>query len=169
MKNILYVKIFDNGKMYVGITNNFDRRMYQHQWSAYSENSNLQVHRAMRKYGHRTEIWAEGISDRDLIFDLEKQTIQQLRELGLSLYNTVEGGLAGLGEMYGLSGVSNPNSKPAEYYESNETTRQNFKRTCIRQGWSFYDFDEIFSSRVSRKDGIRKDIYYTYKKKGEDW
>lgn len=89
--------------MYVGITKNFDRRMYVHQYDAYIRNSKLPVHRAMRRHSH--------------------------------------------------------------------TTRVNFRRTCDRQGWNFDDFEEVFSRRVSRKDGIRKDTFYIYKKKkeSEEW
>lgn len=88
----LYVKIFDSGKMYVGITNNYDRRMYEHQKDAYTRNSNLPVHRAMRKYNHKTEIWADGIDDRDLLNRLEIQTIAQLKDAGVELYNISLGG-----------------------------------------------------------------------------
>lgn len=69
--NLLYAKIFENGKIYIRITNNFNNRMYQHKYDAYKYNSKLPVHRAMRKYNHRTEIWAEGIDDRELIELLE--------------------------------------------------------------------------------------------------
>lgn len=168
MSNILYVKKFDNGKMYVGITNNFDRRMYMHQWEAYSKNSQLLVHKAMRKYSHTTEIWAECIDDRDLIYMLEAQTIKQLKDEGIELYNMTDGGLDEMGTTYGMSGQLNPNSKSIEYHATKDTTRRNFRRTCDRNGWNFEDFEEIFSRRVARKDGIRKDTYYTYKKR-EDW
>lgn len=37
--NLLYAKIFENGKIYIGITNNFNNRMYQHKYDAYKYNS----------------------------------------------------------------------------------------------------------------------------------
>lgn len=157
--------------MYVGITKNFDRRMYVHKYDAYIRNSKLPVHRAMRRHSHTTEIWADGIDDRDLIYMLEEQTIKQLKDNGVHLYNITNGGMNEIGSTYGMPGALNPNSKPVEYYETNDTTRVNFRRTCDRQGWNFDDFEEVFSRRVSRKDGIRKDTFYIYKKKkeSEEW
>lgn len=163
MNNVLYVKIFDNGKMYVGVTNNFDKRMYQHQSDAYCKNSQLVVHKAMRKHNHKTEVWAEGIADRELILELEKQTISQLKCFGVELYNMTDGGETHT--MPPMSGELNPNFRGSNYYETKATTRVNFRRTCRRCGWNFDDFEEIFSHRVSRKDGVRKDKYYTYKRR----
>lgn len=39
---MLYVKIFDNGKMYVGITQNFYKRMFVHEKDAYKKCQNSQ-------------------------------------------------------------------------------------------------------------------------------
>lgn len=167
MKNTLYVKIFDNKKMYVGITNNFDRRMYQHQREAYDANSQFMVHKAMRKHSHTTEVWAENIDDRELIMQLEVQTISQLRELGIELYNMTDGGENN--PILGMPGMLNPNSRPADYYELTPILRQNFRRRCSRMGWSFDDFEEILNHIIVREDGTRRDRYYTYKRKKEDW
>lgn len=93
---VLYVKIFKNKKMYVGVTNNFERRMKQHNDNAYLKNSKLLIYRAMRKYSHATEIWASGIYDRELIYMLEKQTIKQLKDYGIGVYNLTNGGVWGL-------------------------------------------------------------------------
>lgn len=89
---MLYVKIFDNGKMYVGITQNFYKRMFVHEKDAYKKMSKLPVHCAMRKHNHRTEIWANNIDDRELLYMLEKQTIAQLKSYGVILYNATSGG-----------------------------------------------------------------------------
>lgn len=87
----LYVKIFDNGKMYVGITNNFNKRMREHK-RASANGSELFVHSAMRKHSHYTEIWADGIDDRELLCQIEMQTIAQLKDIGIELYNLTDGG-----------------------------------------------------------------------------
>lgn len=97
MNGTLYAKIFDNGKIYIGITSNFGRRMVEHKYNAYTKNSQLPVHRAMRKYNHRTEIWAEGIDDWELLNQLEIQTIAQLKDIGVILYNISLGGDGVLG------------------------------------------------------------------------
>lgn len=116
MENCLYVKIFENGKMYVGITNNFEKRMYQHNKRCYSEKSTLPLYNAMRKYSHRTEIWAEGIDDRELLNQLEIQTIAQLKEGGIELYNLSKGG-------EGVVGLDRSGSKNSMYgkHHSKET------------------------------------------------
>lgn len=62
--------------MYVGITNDFDIRMYHHDRNAYSKKINLPVYNAMRKYRHRTEIWADNTDDRELLNQLEIQAIE---------------------------------------------------------------------------------------------
>lgn len=154
----LYVKIFENGKMYVGITNNFDRRMYEHQHDSYIQNSQLPIHRAMRKYSHRTEIWAQGIDDWDLLCELEKQTIAQLKEEGIELYNCTDGGEGIIGIEL-KRGQEHHNSKPMEYYKNKSTERSKFKRTCKNNNWDFKHFKEIDSGE---KRGSAKKYYYIY-------
>lgn len=162
MKNCLYVKIFDNCKMYVGVTGNFDKRMYQHQNFAYSRNSQLPVHRAMRKYGHKTEIWAEGIMDRELILELEKQTISQLREAGVELYNLADGGQGN--QMYG---ENNPSAKDKYHYETSSVLRKTFKRVCANRNWNFDDFKEIFDKRYKAPNDQTMTKYYYIEIGGE--
>lgn len=52
----------------------------------------LPVYNAMRKHSHYTEIWADEIDDRELLYQLEIQTIAQLKEYGIELYNLTDGG-----------------------------------------------------------------------------
>lgn len=94
---ILYLKIFDNGKIYVGITNNFKRRMKEHEHKAFVENSNYPVHKAMRKHKYFNVVCTENIEDRELLNLLEIQTIQQLKEENVKLYNVTKGGEGILG------------------------------------------------------------------------
>lgn len=162
MDNCLYVKIFKNGKMYVGITNNFDRRMYMHQYEAYIKNSDFFVHRAMRKYDHKTEVWAKGIKDRELINQLEIQTIEQLKEYGIELYNIAEGGQGN--QMYG---DKNPSAKDKIYYKTNSVLRKTFKRVCNNRNWKFDDFKEVLDRRYKAPNGQTMTRYYYIEKEGE--
>lgn len=140
--NLLYAKVFENGKIYIGITNNFNNRMYQHKYDAYKYNSKLPVHRAMRKYNHRTEIWAEGIDDRELIELLEIQTIKQLKENGIGIYNVTDGGESIMGILK-LKGENSPIATSKEYYESHPVERGCFKKVCRNKNWNMEDFMEI--------------------------
>lgn len=140
--NLLYAKIFENGKIYIGITNNFNNRMYQHKYDAYKYNSKLPVHRAMRKYNHRTEIWAEGIDDRELIELLEIQTIKQLKENGIDVYNVTDGGESIIG-VTNLKGENSPIATSKEYYESHSVERSCFIKVCNNKNWGIDDFMEI--------------------------
>ena len=66
--------------------------MWKHQSEAYSKNSQLPAYRAMRKYNHRTEIWADNIDDRELLCQMEIQAIAQLKDAGIELYNLTDRG-----------------------------------------------------------------------------
>lgn len=226
--NVVYIKHFENGKKYVGITNNFERRMYQHEHQE-QKFKHYPIYRAMNKYNHYTEIVFESELYEDVL-NMEKIIIKNFKDLGIELYNMTNGGEGILGyshtdetkqklrkinlgknnPMYGkkvsyetilklrkaLSGENNPmwgkkrsketrekiskslsgenhpmygkkhteetkmkirknhvdnkgekspraNSK--EHYQSTPTRRDKFKRTCIRMGWEFADFKEVFS------------------------
>ena len=54
---IIYILIFPNGKVYVGQTDDFDRRMNQHKNYSFNKNQNeynMLIGRAIRKYGWNT-------------------------------------------------------------------------------------------------------------------
>ena len=82
--NVVYIKHFENGKKYVGITNNFERRMDRHEKDA-RYGSTLPVHRAMRKYSHETEIVFESECYDDVL-KYEQIIIQNFKDLGYELY-----------------------------------------------------------------------------------
>lgn len=157
-KGCLYAKIFENGKIYIGITVNFKKRMYDHDYHAFKKISHLPVHRAMRKYKHRTEIWAEGIDDRELLCQLEIQTIQQLINFGYKIYNITKGG----DSVTGLFGDKNPSAKPMSYYENYPVTRGSFKRTCLHMDWTFEHFKEVFAFIDYNTANKSKKFYYFY-------
>lgn len=162
MSGCLYVKRFEDGSIYVGCTNEYNRRMSQHNHHCYNPNSNkfnIPLYQAMRSMAHTTEIWAEGIEDMELLYQLEIQTIAQLRDEGIKLLNVTVGGLGSLG----LKGELNPKSKPKEYYETNAVTRGSFKRPCKNQGWCFNDFDERFTGEYYIQPSNNRRIkLYTY-------
>lgn len=165
--------------MYVGITNNFDRRMHEHRRSAYDNNSQITVHKAMRKHSHKTEIWAEGINDRELINTLEIQTIQQLKDMGYTLYNMTDGGEGATGvsrpqelrdrisksvKALGIKGQNHYNAYTKDMYSKIPTFPNNFKRACKSMGWDMDDFERVFAEWHYRTDGQRERKYlFIYK------
>lgn len=149
-----------NGKIYVGITNNFNNRMIRHNYDAYKLNSHLPIHKAMRKYKHKTEIWAKNIDDRYLLEMLEIQTIKQLKENGIELYNCTEGGEGIVGISH-LKGEESHLATKREYYEYTSVERNCFIKICHNKNWNFNDFIEIedYRSIFYR----HKRFFYLYK------
>lgn len=96
--NVVYIKTFENKKKYVGITNNFVKRMCEHEWNA-NNKSNLPVHRAINKYSHETEIVFES-GDYDDVLRMEQIIIQSLKYTGYELYNLTNGGEGIIGHIH---------------------------------------------------------------------
>ena len=94
--NVVYVKEFENGKVYVGITNNFRSRMSNHKSKAFVSGSKLPVHRAMRKYTHETKIVFKS-EDYDEILKKEIELIQEYKDKGIDVYNLTDGGGGAVG------------------------------------------------------------------------
>lgn len=67
-----------NGHIYIGMTNDFERRMNEHINTSFNENSkdfNLPIYRALRKYGVENftcEIIEDNIDNRELMKDREQ-------------------------------------------------------------------------------------------------
>lgn len=200
--NVVYVKHFENGKKYVGITKHFKRRMQEHVKDM-KKGSTLPVHRAMRKYSHETEIVFESECYEDVL-KYEQLVIRNFKDLGYELYNLTDGGKGMLGyvpteetrqklseatkgennPMYGKThtdevkemlreinkGQKSFRAKPMEYYETNATRRDKFKRTCQRMGWNYDNFEEVDTDEIyvdpSGHKSKRK-YYYIYR--GEDY
>lgn len=184
MNNVVYLKIFDNNKYYVGITNDFDRRMDEHNRKAFKSLSNLPIHKAMRKHNHQTEIIYRSNNYNDILF-MEKQVITNFKELGYELYNLTLGGEGTLGfhqPQYVKDKISQSNRlrewseqkrenmskscrKDLKYFENNSVQRSHFKRTCDRYKMDFNDFEEIFDKTYTTPKGlkIKKYFYNKYK------
>jgi len=101
-KYYLYSLRFTNGKQYVGVTEDVEKRFLGHIYSA-KRGSSLAVHRAIRKYGEENvscKILRSG--DKKDMFEMEKRTILllQLRHKDFG-YNMSPGGegspVAGIG------------------------------------------------------------------------
>ena len=93
--NVVYVKNFENGKKYVGISSNFNSRMRRHNYEMRKGNS-LPLYNAMRKYSHYTDVVFESDIYEDVL-EMEKLIIQNFKDLGVELYNITDGGQGMLG------------------------------------------------------------------------
>lgn len=106
--NVVYIKHFDNGKKYIGITKHFEKRMKEHERAM----DNLLVHNAMRKHKHYTEIVFES-EDYNDVLEMEKIIIQNFIDLGYNLgdglYNMTLGGEGTLGCINHADVVGNNN------------------------------------------------------------
>ena len=68
--------------------------------------------------------------------------------------------------LFGRKGNKNYNSKPKEHFEKKATLRSNFKKICIKQGWKFEEFYEIFAEWKVRAN-LQRERKYFYIYKGE--
>lgn len=93
--NVVYIKHFENGNKYVGITNNFKHRMYQHE-NPEPRCRDYPLYRAMKKYNHYTEIVFESEEYKDVL-EMEKIIISNFKDLNIELYNMTNGGEGILG------------------------------------------------------------------------
>lgn len=162
MENVLYVKRFENGKMYVGITNDFERRMREHNKLA-KDGNELPIYRAMRKHNHTTEIVFRSNVYEDILA-MEKIVIQNFKDLGYELYNMTDGGEGQLGR----TGELHPMSKPKEFYETNTVQRSTFKRACKTKGWCYENFEEVDSGEWYIKPNDKREKLYFYIFRDED-
>lgn len=160
--NVVYLKTFFNNDnvivgYYIGITNNYKRRMKQHIYISKSNNE-LPLYRAIRKYKHTTKIIFESDDYNDVIH-MEKFFIKKYRNIckilnSVKIYNITSGGQgAGHGEFHFRS-------KNIEYYKDSEVTRSNFKRTCMSMGWNYDEFIEVYNGNLL---GSNKAYNYYYK------
>lgn len=87
-----------NGKMYIGVTNNPNKRERQHLHEKPKKNKTSLIKNAALKYGaenFRFEVIC--IGDQEYIYDLERKVIDIYDTIN-SGYNLVPGGLGGLGK-----------------------------------------------------------------------
>lgn len=173
--NVVYIKHFENGKKYVGITKDFRRRMRQHD-NPKLHQEHLPLYKAIKKHPHYTEIVFESNLYGDVIH-MEKVIIRNFKDLGIKLYNLTEGGEGTVGYKHSEeaiqktreknSGEKSSKANPKEWYEINPTRRDKFKRTCKRMGWEYLSFKEMFSGEYYIDSRGRKHKKYIYLFLGE--
>ena len=88
--NVIYLKTFDDGFVYVGVTNNFNRRMREHNNDSKGK-SNMRVHKHMRLHSHETEILACFEDYKDAL-NYEILIIDNFKNLGFDVLNSTVGG-----------------------------------------------------------------------------
>ncbi len=96
--NIVYCFTFPNGKKYIGVTSNFNRRMTMHKQSAKSRTNDSLVHKALRKYKTVTVKILGRFEKFEDALNEEQKLIKELntRETGYG-YNLTNGGEGTLG------------------------------------------------------------------------
>jgi predicted GIY-YIG superfamily endonuclease len=90
----LYLCTFKNGKSYVGITNNYKNRVYQHLWQSKKSKVKLPFHKALAKYKD-SAVWSVLHTELtlDQARDLEKtEILAHNSKLEANGYNCTEGG-----------------------------------------------------------------------------
>lgn len=101
-----------NNNIYIGRTNNFNRRVIEHknQYKRTDRTNNSPIYVAMRKYGIDNFIYEiiEETDDLEKSYELEKFYIKKYRnDLGYeNVYNYQNGGLGG--QSHDISGINNP-------------------------------------------------------------
>ena len=170
--NVVYIKHFENGKKYVGITKDFRRRMRQHD-NPKLHQEHLPLYKAIKKHPHYTEIVFESNLYGDVIH-MEKVIIRNFKDLGIKLYNLTEGGEGTVGYKHSEeaiqktreknSGEKSSKANPKEWYEINPTRRDKFKRTCKRMGWEYLSFKEMFSGEyyIDTNGGKERKYFYLF-------
>lgn len=98
INNVVYIKEFEDGSVYIGITNNFNARMSQHKHNA-NKGMNLPLYNKMNKYKHETSILIESDSYEEIL-KMEAIVIKNFRDLGYEVLNLTDGGEGVLGYSY---------------------------------------------------------------------
>ncbi len=85
-----------NGKVYIGYTENFKRRLWQHKYDAFRRNKNTKLYNAMRKYGFESFTWEIIYASWDKMhcWDAEKMFVAEYDSVSTG-YNIVDGGKVG--------------------------------------------------------------------------
>lgn len=85
-----------NDKVYIGYTENFERRIYQHRYDAFARQRNTKFYNAIRKYGFESFTWEIIYSswDKKHCWDAEKIFVDEYDSVAGG-YNIVDGGKVG--------------------------------------------------------------------------
>lgn len=174
-----YTNIINN-KIYIGQTNNEQRRKREH-FSCSIKKKKHKFHKAIDKYGidnfkYEVMCYCKNRHEADLmeIFFINKYDSFN------NGYNMTIGGMGYNGTKHpsygrkhtleerikisqnrkGLClGENHKNYKNFEYYKNHPITRGNFKLMCKNKGWNFNNFKEIYSNEKVSKSGNKKYFY----------
>jgi group I intron endonuclease len=83
--DVIYKITSPNGKVYIGRTNNFNQRMIEHKYAAYTKKLKNSLYKAIRKYG-----WDNMI--KEVILEVEPEKAQKIEEELILLNNSVRKG-----------------------------------------------------------------------------
>lgn len=83
--DIIYKIQSPSGKVYIGRTNNFERRMIEHRHFAYTKKLSSSIYKAIRKYG-----WDN--MTKEIICEVESNQAQKLEEELIVAHNSVRKG-----------------------------------------------------------------------------
>ena len=83
--DIIYKITSPSGKVYIGRTSDFERRMIEHKHCAYTKKSSNTIYKAIRKYG-----WDNMI--KEIICEVEPEKAQKLEEELILAHNSVRKG-----------------------------------------------------------------------------
>jgi group I intron endonuclease len=117
-----------NGKVYIGYTNNFNRRKAAHKHNALKNKENVLFYKAIRKYGFENFQWEiiyQSLDKNHCINVMEKFFIEQHCSLSPKGYNITPGGEGGI--LYEKTLIRMLNENPGKTKESLE------KKTSIIQ------------------------------------
>lgn len=98
INNVVYIKEFEDGSVYIGVTNNFNARMSQHKYKK-NKGVNSPLYNKMNKYNHETSILIESDSYEEIL-KMEVIVIKNFRDLGYEVLNLTDGGEGVLGYSY---------------------------------------------------------------------
>ncbi len=83
--DMIYKITSPNGKVYIGRTSDFNRRMAEHKYNALTRKFPNSLYKAIRKYG-----WDS--MSKTVLFEIESDKAQKLEEELIVAYNSVRGG-----------------------------------------------------------------------------
>lgn len=126
MNYCVYLLTFPNNKKYVGITNNFERRMSQHEHTSKIKKS--KVYCAIKKYGWETII-KEIILDNVTKEEIEQKEIELIAQFDSikNGYNLKEGGNLGKHNLLSIEKIKKYQSSPEVVKRKSEISKETMK------------------------------------------
>ncbi len=98
MNYIIYTITSPSNKIYLGVTNNFNRRMSEHKYHWKKNTQNIALHKSFTKYGFDSHIKTILFSNlgKEEAYELEKNLINDMNLLDSKIgLNSRDGGMGG--------------------------------------------------------------------------